>query len=84
MSPDFYLHALQEKSYLYQQVMRNYDKLMDATRKQLEVGAISVTEAIRLESEYLAVKTESIANRNEQEKVMADLRSRRPRSAPPG
>lgn len=68
------LAALQEKAHLYQQVMRNYDKLMEATRKQLEVGAISVTEAIRLESEYLAVKTESIANRNEQEKVMADLR----------
>lgn len=68
------LAALQEKAHLYQQVMRNYDKLMEATRKQLEVGAISVTEAIRLESEYLAVKTEAIANRNEKEKVIADLR----------
>ncbi len=68
------LAALQEKAHLYQQVMRNYDKLMDATRKQLEVGAISVTESIRLESEYLAVKTEALTNRNEREKVMADLR----------
>ncbi len=69
------LAALQEKAHLYQQVMRNYDKLMEATRKQLEVGAISVTEAIRLESEYLAVKTEALTNRNEREKVMADLRT---------
>jgi len=69
------LAALQQKAQLYQQVMRNYDKLMEATRKQLEVGAISVTEAIRLESEYLAVKTEALTNRNEKEKVIADLRT---------
>ncbi len=69
------LAALQEKAFLYQQVMRNYDKLMEATRKQLEVGAISVTEAIRLESEYLAVKTDALTNNNEKEKVIADLRT---------
>lgn len=68
------LAALQEKALLYQQVMRNYDKLMAATRKQLEVGAISVTEALRLESEYLAVKTEALTNINERESVMKDLR----------
>lgn len=68
------LAALQQKSILYQQVMRNYDKLMEATRKQLEVGAISVTEAIRLESEYLAVKTEALTNVNEREETMKDLR----------
>jgi cobalt-zinc-cadmium efflux system outer membrane protein len=68
------LAALQEKAMLYQQVMRNYDKLMAATRKQLEVGAISVTEALRLESEYLAVKTEALTNINERESVMKDLR----------
>ncbi len=69
------LAALQEKGVLYQQVMISYDRLMAATRKQLEVGAISVTEALRLESEYLAVKTDAIENYNEKEKVMADLRT---------
>jgi outer membrane protein, heavy metal efflux system len=68
------LAALQEKAFLYRQVMLNYNKLMEASKKQLEVGAISVTEAIRLESEYLAVKTEAITNSNEQESVMKDLR----------
>lgn len=68
------LAALQQKAFLYQQVMRNYDKLMEATRKQLEVGAISVTEAIRLESEYLAVKTEALANMNAQEDAMKNIR----------
>jgi outer membrane protein, heavy metal efflux system len=47
---------------------------MDATRKQLEVGAISVTEALRLESEYLAVKTEALGNKNDKEKVFSDIR----------
>lgn len=68
------LAALQEKEFLYRQVLKSYDKLMDATRKQLEVGAISVTEALRLESEYLAVKTEALGNKNEKEKVLADFR----------
>jgi cobalt-zinc-cadmium efflux system outer membrane protein len=48
---------------------------MEATRKQLEVGAISVTEALRLESEYLAIKTEALGNYNEKEKVASELRT---------
>ena len=53
------LAALQEKQFLYQQVILSYDKLMSATRKQLELGAISLTEALRLESEYVTVKTDA-------------------------
>ncbi len=68
------LAALQSKQFLYQQVILSYDKLMEATRKQLEVGAISLTEALRLESEYLTVKTDAVANYNEREKVLSDLR----------
>ena len=33
---------------------------MQATRKQLEVGTISLTESLRLQSEYLAVKTDAV------------------------
>ena len=69
------LAALQQKGLLYQQVMKGYDRLMESTRKQLEVGAISVTEALRLESEYLAVKTEALTNQSETEKVLSDLRT---------
>ncbi len=68
------LAALQEKQILYQQVILSYDKLMAATRKQLELGAISLTEALRLESEYVTVQTDALANYNEKEKVLADLR----------
>jgi cobalt-zinc-cadmium efflux system outer membrane protein len=69
------LAALQEKMRLYVQVMSGYERLMEATRQQLDVGAISVTEAIRLESEYLAVKTEALTNQNERERTLSELRT---------
>lgn len=69
------LAALQSKEILYTQVILNYDKLMEATRKQLEVGAISTTEAIRLEAEFLDVKADALENYNEKEKVAGNLRS---------
>lgn len=69
------LAALQEKERLYQLVMGNYDRLMDATRKQLEVGAISVTETVRLEAEYLGVKTNALNNLGEKERALSALRS---------
>ena len=68
------LAALQEKQILYQQVILSYDKLMAATRKQLELGAISLTEALRLESEYINVKTDALANFNEKENVVSNLK----------
>lgn len=67
--------ALQEKEMVYRHVMANYDRLMDATRKQLEVGAISVTETVRLEAEYLAVKTNALNNLGQKEKSLSDLRT---------
>ncbi|MBL7864310.1 MAG: TolC family protein [Cyclobacteriaceae bacterium] len=69
------LAALEAKGILYQQVIASYDRLMEATRKQLDVGAISVTEALRLESEYLAVKADALENNNERERVTSNLRS---------
>ena len=69
------LASIQEKMLLYQQVMAGYEKLMESTKNQLEVGAISVTEAIRLESEYLALKTESLSNKNDQERTLSELRT---------
>ena len=69
------LAALQAKDILYLQVITNYDRLMEATRKQLEVGAISTTEAVRLEAEYLDVKTDALTNYNEKERVLAHLKS---------
>lgn len=67
--------ALQEKHLLYQQVLKSYQSLLDATKMQLKVGAISVTEMLRLESEYLAVKTEALLNFNEGQKIFADLKT---------
>ena len=66
--------ALQSKSILYRQVLSNYDKLMEFTRRQLQVGAISQVEGVRLEAEYLDVKAEALRNHNDLETSMADLR----------
>lgn len=68
------LAALQAKDILYRQVIQNYDQLMAATRKQLEVGAISTVEGIRLEAEYLDVKAEALRNHNDLEQARAQLR----------
>jgi len=66
--------ALQSKFILYKQVLSNYDKLMEFTRMQLKVGAISQVEGVRLEAEYLDVKAEALRNYNDLEESMADLR----------
>lgn len=68
------LAALQAKGILYKQVITNYDQLMAATRKQLEVGAISTVESVRLEAEYLDVKAEALRNFNDREQSLAQLR----------
>lgn len=67
--------ALQAKWKLYQQVLTNYDKLMDFTRRQLQVGAISQIEGVRLEAEYLDVKAEALRNYNDLENALANLRT---------
>ncbi|MBX7126143.1 MAG: TolC family protein [Cyclobacteriaceae bacterium] len=69
------LAAVQQKEVLYRQVLQNYDRLIEATRKQLEVGAISTTEAVRLEAEYLDVKADALTNHNEKERLLGDLRT---------
>ena len=67
--------ALQSKWILYKQVITNYDKLMEFTRRQLQVGAISQVEGIRLEAEYLDVKAEALRNYNDLEEALANLRT---------
>ena len=66
--------ALQSKYILYKQVLLNYDKLMEFTRRQLQVGSISQVEGVRLEAEYLDVKAEALRNFNDLEESLADLR----------
>ena len=68
------LAALQANESLYKSVLTSYDQLMAATREQLRVGAISIAEAIRLESEYKAVKTQAVENANQKENALAKLR----------
>jgi cobalt-zinc-cadmium efflux system outer membrane protein len=68
------LAAVQAKADLYAAVLGGYETLITATRRQLELGAISGAEALRLESEYLAVKSQAVQNANDQEKTLADIR----------
>ena len=68
------LAALQAKEKLYNSVLQSYDRLMVATNEQLRVGAISIAEAIRLESEYKAVKTQAVENANQKENALSQLR----------
>lgn len=68
------LASLQAKELLYEFVISGYEKLILATREQLKVGAISGAQALRLESEYRAVKAQRVENANEQQKALAELR----------
>jgi cobalt-zinc-cadmium efflux system outer membrane protein len=68
------LAALEAKGDLFSSVMASYDRLMAATREQLRVGAISLSEALRLESEYKAVKAQALENANQKEQALSHLR----------
>jgi cobalt-zinc-cadmium efflux system outer membrane protein len=69
------LAALQAKEKLYNEVLESYQRLIAASRKQLDVGAISVTEDLRIQSEYIAVKAQALDNANQKEQYLSQLRS---------
>lgn len=69
------LAALQAKEQLYNEVLASYQRLIAASRKQLEVGAISVTEDLRIQSEYIAVRAQALDNVNQKEQYLSQLRT---------
>ncbi len=69
------LSALEAKAELYDEVLASYLRLIAASKKELEVGAISVTEDLRIKSEYIAVKSQSIDNANQKEQYLSQLRT---------
>ena len=69
------LAAVEEKQKLYSQVLNNYQKLIAASEKELQVGAISVTEDLRIKSEYIAVKAQALDNGNQKEQSLSQLRT---------
>lgn len=68
------LAAVERKEQLYNEVLGSYARLLEAIRQELQVGVISQTEALRLESEYIAVKAQSVQNYNDKEQTLAHLR----------
>lgn len=69
------LAALQAKEQLYNEVINSYQRLIAASKKQLDVGAISITEDLRIQSEYIAVKSQALDNANQKEQFLAQLRT---------
>jgi len=69
------LAALEAKEKLYSEVLTSYQRLIAASKKELEVGAISVTEDLRIKSEYIAVKSQALDNANQKEQYLAQLRT---------
>ncbi len=69
------LAALEAKEKLYTEVLSSYQRLIVASKKELEVGAISVTEDLRIKSEYIAVKSQALDNANQKEQYLSQLRT---------
>ncbi len=69
------LAALEAKENLYNAVLASYERLIAASRKELEVGAISVTEDLRIKSEYIGVKAQALDNANQKEQYLSQLRT---------
>jgi cobalt-zinc-cadmium efflux system outer membrane protein len=69
------LAALEAKEKLYTEVINSYQRLIAASKKELEVGAISVTEDLRIKSEYIAVKAQALDNANQKEQYLSQLRT---------
>jgi len=69
------LAAREEKEKLYSQVLESFNKLLNSTEKELEVGAISVTENMRIKSEYIALKAQELENANQLSSSLAHLRT---------
>ena len=69
------LAALEAKENLYNAVLASYERLIAASKKELEVGAISVTEDLRIKSEYIGVKAQALDNAIQKEQYLSQLRT---------
>ena len=69
------LYALQEKENLFTETLNKYEQLIQSSENKLRVGAIPLNEVTRLKSEMIAVRTESIQNRNEIMQEMTELKT---------
>ncbi|HLZ15507.1 MAG TPA: TolC family protein [Cyclobacteriaceae bacterium] len=69
------LAAQEAKEDLYNAVLASYERLIAASKKELEVGAISVTEDLRIKSEYIGVKAQALDNAIQKEQYLSQLRT---------
>lgn len=68
------LFALQQKQDIYTQVLEKYARVIEASQKQLETGAIASNEVVRLRSEQIALLTEALNNSNQVSETMSHIR----------
>ena len=69
------LAAINEKEKLYTEVLKNYEDLQATSKRQLELGGISLSEDLRIRSEYISVKADAVNNYNLKEELQAQLRT---------
>ncbi len=69
------LAALEEKEKLYTEVLTSFSRLLNTTEKELQVGAISLTENLRIKSEFIALKAQALDNSNQRGSALSHLRT---------
>jgi cobalt-zinc-cadmium efflux system outer membrane protein len=69
------LAALEEKEKLYNEVLTSFNRLLISTEKELQVGAISLTENLRIKSEFIALKMQALDNSNQRVLTLSHLRT---------
>ncbi len=69
------LSAFEKKEALYTQVLESFNRLLISTEKELQVGAISLTENIRIKSEFTALKAEALDNSNQLATALSHLKT---------
>lgn len=59
------LWALNEKSKIYKLVLVQYEYMLKSFQKQYELGAISLNDLVRIQSEIVSIQTEVTTNNND-------------------
>jgi outer membrane protein, heavy metal efflux system len=68
------LNALQLKAALFEETLQKYEQLIQNAENKLRVGSIPLNEVTRLKSELIGVRSESIANQNEINLAISELK----------
>lgn len=68
------LSMLQQKKVIYQEMLNQYNTLIEASEKEFILGVMSNYEVTRLKSELISLKMQALDNENQSSKMMSELR----------